>query len=45
VEFLSANSIALDLWCGGHRQAAVPTIAAATALTEEIDRRLGNPCR
>ena len=45
VDFLSADAIAFDLWCNGHRQTTVPTIAAATALTDEIDRRLAVPCQ
>ena len=44
-DFLNADAIALDLWCNGHRQTTVPTIAAATAVADEIDRRLTTPCR
>lgn len=44
-DFLNADAIALELWCNGHRQTTVPTIAAAKALTDEIDRRLATSCR
>jgi hypothetical protein len=44
VDFLNADAIARDLWCMPQRM-GVPTVAAAKALAEEIDRRLAAPCR
>lgn len=44
LDLLNKNAIARELWCHPQRT-AVPTIAAAKPLAEEIDRRLAAPCQ
>jgi hypothetical protein len=43
VQFLNANAFARVLWCNRYRT-TVPTIAASSALVDEINRVLANPC-
>lgn len=43
-DFLNMDAIARELWCYPQRT-GVPTVAAAKAGADEIDRRLVTPCR
>jgi len=41
--FLNANQFARILWCNPYRT-TVPTIAASSALVDEINRLMASPC-
>jgi hypothetical protein len=43
VQFLDANQFARVLWCNPYRT-TVPTIAASSALVDEINRLMASPC-
>ena len=43
LQFLNTNSFARVLWCNPYR-ATVPTIAASSALVDEINRLMASPC-
>jgi len=43
LDFLNTDSIARDLWCNNYRT-TVPTIAASSALVDEINRLMARPC-
>jgi len=43
VQFLNSNRFARDLWCNPYRT-TVPTIAASSALVDEINRLMASPC-
>ena len=44
VQFLNANEFARFLWCSYPYRATVPTIAASSALADEINRLAASPC-
>ena len=44
VQFLNENQFARFLWCSYPYRATVPTIAAASALADEINRLMASPC-
>jgi hypothetical protein len=43
LQFLNSNAFARVLWCNPYRT-AVPTIAASSALVDEINRLMASPC-
>jgi hypothetical protein len=44
VQFLNASEFARFLWCNYPYRTTVPTIAAASALADEINRLMPGPC-
>jgi hypothetical protein len=44
VQFLNANRFARYLWCNYPYRTTVPTIAASSALVDEINRLIASPC-
>jgi hypothetical protein len=44
VQFLNANRFARYLWCNYPYRTTVPTIAASSALVDEINRLMASPC-
>jgi hypothetical protein len=44
VQFLNANRFARFLWCNYPYRTTVPTIAASSALVDEINRLMASPC-
>jgi hypothetical protein len=44
VRFLNESQFARFLWCNYPYRATVPTIAASSALVDEIDRLMAGPC-
>jgi hypothetical protein len=44
VQFLDANGFARFLWCNYPYRTTVPTIAASSALVDEINQLMASPC-
>jgi hypothetical protein len=44
VQFLNVNRFARYLWCNYPYRTTVPTIAASSALVDEINRLMASPC-